>query len=142
MSIPKDDELVRAMYSRELTNATLELEGIRTAEIETAARKRFILERIEWLKTKAGDFKWEVVERASGSRKDSDSLRGHIRSILNVFPSGAKPREVLKVLQQNGFKFNGKTDPATRISSELWRMAKIKDIEARDGRYFPGAKGG
>jgi hypothetical protein len=139
MKPDKLDERERAIFIADLLREKQMRAGLDSSIDELMAKRSAADKRIAWLESLVGE--WKPITATTEST-DSDSLRGQIRSILSVFPNGARPREVLKALQQKGYEFNGKTEPATRISSELWRMAKIKDIESRDGRYFPVTKGG
>lgn len=142
---PTPDDQVRAIHAEDLAREESNLAGIEFSIRSLLVRKTATEERIEWLRTKVGEWKPAatiISTNVPGLKEGPDSLRARIRQIMDALPNGAKPRDVLNILKKQGYEFNGKTDPATRISSELWRMAKVDDVIRRDGMYFPVAKGG
>jgi hypothetical protein len=80
--------------------------------------------------------------REERSNPQEVGIRAAVRKVLlEEAPNGLRTRDVLKELTKRGFKFNGKVEPATRLSTELWRMAKAKQIEKRGAEYFATAGG-
>jgi hypothetical protein len=138
----KLDERERSIFISDLLREKQFRDGIDASISDLIAKRSAADRRIAWLESLVGEWKTITSTNVASLKDGPDSLRARIRQILDALPDGAKPRDVLNILKKQGYEFNGKTDPATRISSELWRMAKIKDIESRDGRYFPVAKGG
>jgi|SRR5271163_477494 len=67
-------------------------------------------------------------------------IRGAIRITLRDAKKPLRPRDLLQELHNRGFIFTGKVPPATRLSTELWRMAKTGQIQKRGSEYFIGAK--
>jgi hypothetical protein len=66
-----------------------------------------------------------------------NGIRSAIRAVLRDTKKGMRTRDVLNELKKRGYQFAGKVEPATRLSTELWRMAKSGQLQKRGAEYFP-----
>lgn len=73
-------------------------------------------------KTKKRDTPQPIPSPDNGKAKIG--FREILRLILGQSKHGMKPKAVREKLEQSGFKFPGKTDPAIRVGNELRRMWK------------------
>jgi hypothetical protein len=67
-------------------------------------------------------------------------LRDAIRQAVEErFAKGTRPAEVTALLEEQGFgEENGtKTDLATRVRNEMWRMARDGQFRKQGGQYLP-----
>ena len=66
---------------------------------------------------------------------EAPGLRDAIRIALGESPFGLRPFQVTLRLKEMGFRPGGKAELGTRVSNELWRMAKNGLIARSRGKY-------
>jgi hypothetical protein len=102
-----------------------EVEALQLRLVESAQRREGIVALLGGHLT---------VER--GVSGNGTGLRAAIRSVLAGTPKGLRPREVTAALEGRGVTASGTLPLGTRVTNELWRMAKGGRLRKVSGRYY------